>query len=197
MASLRNSENSWGLVALLIHWLMALALTGLIVFGLLMVNAFKADGLDASVFGMGIYDAFQTHKSFGLTLFALVLFRMVWRAFNPPPKLPDDMPAIERLAAHAGHLALYFLMIAIPVSGWLMASSSPWEIPTYYFGLFQVWHPLGPDEAMETLLKRVHFWLSMGLVFTVATHIVAALKHHFINKDEVLSRMAPFISKPR
>lgn len=193
--ALRNSERRYGAVAMLLHWAMALLLLGMIAFGIRMVAvrdaAFAGAGDGMTVFGMDVFAAFQIHKSMGFLLFVLVLVRLVWKRLNPHPALPAGMPRHEVLLARFTHVALYALMLAIPVVGWLTASASPFGIETIIFGLFSLPHPLAPDAELEAMLSRVHFILAMALLGVLALHVAGALKHHFIGRDDVLRRMLP------
>jgi cytochrome b561 len=99
------------------------------------------------------------------------------------------MPAIERLAAHAGHHLLYVLMIAIPLSGWLMSSAKGFQ--TVWFGVLPLPDLLAKDKALGNLLETVHVVLNYTLIAVLLGHVGAALKHHFIDRDDVLTRMLP------
>ena len=104
------------------------------------------------------------------------------------------MPGWQRAGAHLTHFALYLLLIAMPLSGWLMVSTSTLGIPTLYFNLFQVPHLpvpafLGEPAVAEATLKEVHETLALLLIIVVVLHIAAALKHHFVDRDDVLTRM--------
>ena len=120
-----NTRDAWGWPARLIHWIMALLVIGMLAFGFYLTNGFNPG--DPAKLGL-----VQQHKSFGFTVFALACLRLVWRAMNPTPKLPDGMNRLERTAARASHIALYMLMVALPISGWLMASASPFNNPDAY-----------------------------------------------------------------
>lgn len=183
---LRNTRSGYGLVAILFHWMMALLIIGLFVFGKYMTGL---DPMAPNTFAL-----YQLHKSLGFLVLALVLARLAWRLGNPSPALPETMSCIERLAAHFGHAGLYALMLAIPLSGWLMVSASPWGIPTVVFDMLPVPHlpvpeALGSKAEAENTLKGLHELLANGLLFLVVLHIAAALKHHFLNRDDVLRRM--------
>jgi len=181
-----DSATSWGWVQRLLHW----SMTGLILFmlglGLWMVR------IDDVVKAFGWY---QLHKSWGAVVLALALVRVVWRWAQPAkPALPDDMPGWERAAAAGAHVALYVLMFALPVSGWLMASASPLQdqigLKNMVFGLFEMPDPFVPgDKALEATLKSVHAMLAWTMLIVLAGHVTGALKHHFVNRDEVLKRM--------
>ncbi len=183
---LRNTRNGYGIVAIAFHWTMAVLMVGLFVLGKYMVGL---DPMAPDTFAL-----YQWHKSFGFVVLALAVLRLAWRFANPAPKLPAGMPAIERLAAHLGHFGLYALLLALPLSGWLMVSASPWGIPTVLFEVLPVPHlpvpgALGDKPAAEALLKELHEMLGFALLLLVVLHVAAALKHHFLNRDDVLRRM--------
>jgi len=136
---------------------------------------------------------FSWHKWAGVTAFLLAAFRLLWRFTHRPPALPDSMPKLMQLAAHAGHLALYGLMFAIPLSRWLMSSAKGFQ--TVYFGILPLPDLIGKDKELGALLAEVHEYLNLLLILTVVGHVGAALKHHFIDKDDILSRMLPAHSK--
>ncbi len=134
------------------------------------------------------------HKSIGLTVLALTAARVAWRLGHRPPPLPAHTPGWERGAAHATHWLLYLLMIAMPVTGWLMVSGSAQRRPLDWFGLFDLpYLPVGAaaggfgHEAHEIL-----GWLMLALV---VLHVGAALRHRLILRDRVLARMAPALDR--
>ncbi len=178
----RPTHGHWGIVAKLIHWLMAIMIIGMLSVGWIM------EGMEFSDLKFELY---QMHKSFGLTVMALALLRLVWRVPGPIPALPTAMPQWQRTASGASHVLLYALMFAMPFSGWLMVSASELGVQTSYFGLFDVPHLLEPNEDVETALKWVHGALAIGLVALLGVHLCAALKHHFVDQDAVLRRMLP------
>jgi cytochrome b561 len=115
--------------------------------------------------------------------------RLLWRLTHRPPALPASMPKLMQFAAHAGHLLLYVLMIAIPLSGWLMSSAKGFQ--TVYFGVLPIPDLLDKNKEIGDLLALVHKSLNLLFVAVLAGHIGAALKHHFIDKDDILTRMLP------
>ncbi|VTU19431.1 hypothetical protein H6CHR_01181 [Variovorax sp. PBL-H6] len=140
-------------------------------------------------------DLFVWHKSIGVLVLALVLLRLAWRLAAPAaPALPAHMPAWERTAARASHVLLYGLMLALPLSGWVIQSTS--GMP---FRIFRQW-PLpaiaAADKAASDLAAIVHLSLGIALAALLAVHIGAALRHHFILRDEVLMRMLPARRRP-
>jgi len=183
---LRNTTTGYGLVAILFHWVMAALMLGMFALGLYMHNQPITDP--------GTFALYQWHKSFGMVVLALAVLRLAWRFANPAPKLPEDMHPLERLAAKLGHAGLYAVMLAIPVSGWFMVSASPFGIPTILFDVLPVPHlpvpdALGTKAEAEELLKTVHKLLAFFMIFLVAGHVAAALKHHFLRRDDTLKRM--------
>lgn len=190
--ALRNTTASWGWLARLLHWSMGILILGLLGVGLYMVEVLGDDSNSL----MERYSLTQTHKSWGFVAFILGLARIGWRWANPTPALPEASTLVKTLA-HGGHFALYACMIAMPISGWLMASASPYNDPDAYFpvrnmvfGLFELPDPYPKgDEALTKLLGRIHFYTGMALIVILLGHVGAALKHHFIDRDNVLRRM--------
>jgi cytochrome b561 len=136
---------------------------------------------------------YSWHKWAGVSAFLLVWSASAWRVTHIPPALPASMPKLMQLAAHAGHLALYGLMLAIPLSGWLMSSAKGFQ--TVWFGILPIPDLLGKNKELGDLLQTVHMSLNLIFVATLAGHIGAALKHHFIDKDDILTRILPQHSK--
>lgn len=179
-------------VAVTLHWVIALSILFMIPLG------FWMEELPISI----RFDAFAFHKSLGILVLALSIFRFIWRLMNPPPALPDSMKPIEKLAASTAHWLLYCLMVAMPLTGWLMVSASK-KYPTIFFWLGEVPFipmPEGIDaKATAHDFHDLHYWLAYGALALIAAHASAALKHHFIEKDTVLTRMLPLWmgGKPR
>lgn len=161
-----------------LHWLMALLIIGLIPLGMYMHE------LPLSPEKLQLY---SWHKWLGVTVFVLLLVRVSWRLTHQPPALPWHMSKPEQLAAHAGHIVLYLLMLAIPVSGWLMSSAKGFQ--TVWFGVLPIPDLIGKDKELGHTLAELHELLSWMMVAVLIAHVGAALKHHFIDKDDVLTRM--------
>ncbi|MCR6666896.1 MAG: cytochrome b [Methyloversatilis sp.] len=166
--------------AMSLHWLIALMLFGMFGFGLYMVE------LPLSPQKLKFY---SYHKWAGVTVFLLVLARLAWRITHRPPALPAGMPAWQVKAAKAGHHLLYLLMVIVPLSGWLMSSAKGFQ--TVWFGVLPLPDLLAKDEALGEALLLTHRLLNWFFMLVVAGHVVAALKHHFIDRDGLLSRMLP------
>ncbi len=177
---LRNTEASWGAVAKFLHWSIAV-----------LIFAQFALGWTAVTWRLSPtkLELFIWHKSIGLLILVLVLLRLLWRWSNPVPRLPATLPAAERLAARASHAALYALMIAQPLSGWVINSAA--NIPFRVFWWFPLPALTAPDKALEETAKQVHFGLFIALAAIVAVHIAAALRHHYCKRNDVLVRMLP------
>jgi cytochrome b561 len=167
-------------VAKMLHWLMAVLLFGLLALGFTMTD------LPLSPRKLQLY---SWHKWAGVTVFLLVLVRLAWRVTHRPPPLPEHMPKVMQLAAHAGHVLLYGLMIAIPLSGWLMSSAKGFQ--TVWFGVLPIPDLVTKNQELGNLLQTVHLSLNLLFVAVIVGHIGAALKHHFIDRDDVLTRMLP------
>lgn len=168
-----------------LHWLIALGMLAAFCVGLYMAD------LPVSPQKLKI---FSWHKWAGVTIFLLVLARIAWRAGHaPPPDLP--MPRWQALAAHGVHHLLYLLMVAIPLSGWLMSSAKGFQ--TVYFGVLPIPDLLSKDVALGKQLEEVHETLNWLMIVLVAGHAAAALKHHLIDRDDTLRRMLPWGRAPR
>lgn len=174
----RNTETGYGPVARALHWWMALIMIGLIGLGVYMT---------AQPDGDPKWRLYDLHKSFGALIFVLALARIAWRRITPPPPLPATMNARDRLAAHAGHMLLYAAMFALPLTGYLDASLGGYHLSV--FGLFEVPMLFAKDEALFEVVVTAHRWIGYGLALLVAAHVGAALKHHIVDKDTVLTRM--------
>ncbi|MBY5993671.1 cytochrome b [Ferrimonas balearica] len=175
----RNSEQGYGWVGIALHWLVAIAVFGLFGLGLWMV--------DLSYYSPWYQQGPAIHKGVGLLLLALVLFRLLWRAVNPSPKAPDGHHRLERLGAKVGHGLLYALLLTLMVSGYLISTAD--GRPIDVFGLFQVPALITGLPRQEDLAGEVHFYLAWGLIAVAVGHALAALKHHFLDRDTTLVRM--------
>ena len=165
--------------AIALHWLLALALLGSIVVGLIMTD------LPVSPTRLKLYN---WHKWAGVTILALSLLRLAWRlAHRPPPDLP--MPAWQARAAHATHLALYALCFIVPLVGWAYSSAAGY--PVVWFGVLPLPDFVPVDKALADALKPWHGRLAWLMVALVALHVAGALKHQFVDRDGLIDRMRP------
>lgn len=183
-AAARGAVTRYTTVAIVLHWLIAAAIFGTFALGLYMHD------LPLSPLKLRLY---SYHKWIGVTIFLLVVLRIVWRMTHRAPPLPR-MPAWQRVLAHVSHALLYILTLAIPISGWLFSSASGFQ--TVYLGLVPIPDLISKNKEAADALKAVHFYLNMTMMTVVALHVAAALKHHFSDRDDVLVRMLPVV-KPR
>lgn len=189
MPQATNTEIRYGNVAMSLHWLIALLVIGNLCSGLLFEEFMNHDN-------PWRFAIIQTHKSIGLTVLAVSAIRLIWRLVNPVPPLPLEMSALMKFLARLTHYLFYFLIIAMPLAGWLLVSASPTGIQTMYFGLFP-WPNLPffdrlarPERAHDThLFAAAHSYMAFLAIALVFLHVAAALYHQFIRHDNVLRRM--------
>lgn len=134
-------------------------------------------------------DLFGWHKSLGLLVLAWVLIRLSWRLTHRAPAPPPGVSRTEQRAARLSHGGLYLLMLAMPVSGWIINSAA--DFPLKWFGLFPVPQLVGPDESIQHAAESVHFVLFWTLLALILLHVSAALHHHYVRNNDVLRRMLP------
>ena len=174
----RSPDDSWNATTRALHWLMALLIL------MQAVGGWVIDEMERSPLKV---DAMTAHKSLGITLLLLLLVRLLWRWTHTAPPPPQGSKPWEILAARLSHIALYLLMIAVPVSGWLSASTSivPWKL----WWLVPWPRIAGPSKDLHELAEELHEGLIWALVAVLALHVTAALYHHFVKHDPVLRRM--------
>lgn len=175
--SIQNTEKSFGIVARTFHWLIVLLIIGS--FGTMIT----VEELPENSSWVGIL--YNYHKSIGITILALVAFRLLWRLMNVVPKPAPGLPKWQIAAAHAAHYLLYFAMFALPISGLVFN-----KYPVEFYYLFQI-QPLETPFVPEVkkMVKEFHeifAWIVLGVV---GAHASAALWHHFVRKDNTLRRM--------
>jgi cytochrome b561 len=185
--------------AKVLHWLIAIGIFFMFALGWYMSDLPKdaPKQMAYDLFDLGIFTwqaseeisprtlYFNLHKSIGVTIFALIILRVLWRFTHKPPALLSSYKAIERKLANGAHHLLYLLMVALPVSGVVMALNSKYGIK--WFGMDFL---SGIDnKPMCELFKSVHEIIGIVILLMIIVHIIGALKHKFIDKDETLSRM--------
>lgn len=178
----KSDSSRWGSIAKTFHWLVVVLILVQATVGLVMVQLPKRPN---------VIPLFDFHKSLGLTILALAVLRLAWRAFDRRPSPPPAMPRWQVIGARAGHVALYGLLFAVPLSGWWFDSASSLR-PLYWWGVVHVPHlTAGPDKALATFTAGLHETLFWTLAAVAAGHAIAALWHHFVTGDIVLVRMLP------
>ena len=176
----RNTTRSWGSLSKAFHWLIVL----------LIINqwwiASRADELK----GLAKLEALAWHKSFGMTILMLAVLRLLWRLVNPTPDLTVETRRWERVLARISHVLLYALIFAMPLTGWMMSSAK--NYPVSWFKMFQFPDLVAPAEQTFHQMLDLHHLLFKVLVGVALLHVAGALKHHFIDRNDVLKRMLPF-----
>jgi cytochrome b561 len=184
-----NAESRparWSGLVISLHWAAATIIVLLLALGGVMVYG----GLDAA----GTFDLYQWHKSFGFAALALTAARLPARLGSSPP--PPVSPRWERHLAQFTQMALYALTIVAIATGWLVVSASPLPVPTRFFNLFVIPNIAAPNASLFAAATLIHKLAAWSIVLLVALHAAGALKHHFINRDNVLGRMLPRTSSP-
>jgi cytochrome b561 len=166
--------------AIALHWTIAALIIANLCFGLYMT------GLALSPQKLKYL---SWHKWVGVTIFLLAAARLLWRLGHRPPALPDAMAPWERNVAEITHKLLYVLFFAAPLTGWLFSSAAGFQ--TVYLGVLPLPDLLGKNKELSDSLKWAHRWINYTMAAVVVLHAAAALKHHFIDRDEVLRRMLP------
>lgn len=176
-------RHRYSTVSLVLHWLIAV----LVLVQILMVSDAMTEG-DNARYWVGL------HKALGLSILVLTVARLGWRIANPALPMPPGTPRWQRIMARTTHVLFYAVLILLPLTGWLASSAAGRDIS--WFGLFN-WPllPIGGGREAAGTLMSLHGALPKLLYGLVGLHVLAALKHHFINRDNVLHRMLPFIPR--
>ncbi|MBI2399890.1 MAG: cytochrome b [Deltaproteobacteria bacterium] len=180
-----GTVRGYTLTAVSLHWATAVIVISAAVLGIYMHE------LPFSPMKLKLY---SYHKWMGVTVFLLALIRLAWRSSHVAPALPDNMPLWEQRAAKGAHAALYVFMIAVPLAGWVMSSAHGFQ--TVYLGILPIPDLIGKNKELAEVLEKVHGAFSLSFMALVVLHGAAALKHHFINRDNVLRRMLGLRSLP-
>jgi len=176
-----GADRGYTAVAKILHWLTALLVLGLICVGLWMV------GLPI---GFAKLYAYAWHKWIGLTVLVLSVLRLAWRVYRPPPGLPDTITRWERAVAPWSHGLLLVLLLALPVSGWLMSSAG--GVSVVWFGILPLPDLVPRDLALFERLRTLHHWLAWILMALLTLHLLAVLRHDVLRRDGIFRRMSPF-----
>jgi cytochrome b561 len=183
VTSMGNTEERFGMVAMLFHWSMAFLIIGLAALGLYM------DGLPDAGFDTKKIILIICHKEIGLLVLVLLPARLAWRLTHALPELAARMPDWQKIAARFVHLCFYALMLALPTTGLLMSSAA--GIPVSFFGLFTLPDFLARDDQLFQQFIVIHQWLGYAVLLFICAHAGAALMHHFVLKDDTLRKMLP------
>jgi len=177
---IRNTTKSWGSLARAFHWILGLTILGMLAFGWWM-NHIPARP-----------DRFfyrSIHADIGYLLLVLTALRLIWRAINPTPALPVDMPPWQRIAAWISHGALYLVTIIVIMLGWAHSGARVQGDYGSFFGLFHVPQFTSPDKATADAFEDRHIFMAYVLLALIVIHLAASAWHHFVKRDRVTARM--------
>lgn len=174
-----NSPTRYGIIARLLHWSMAVIIVTLITLGLWMT--------DLTYYDPWYRKAPLLHEGLGVIAFILLLLRLIYRWYDPPPPLTKNLKPWERLAAQITHNSLYLLMAIIPMSGYFITTAK--GLPVEIFGWISIPALFNKIPHMEDSAGNIHLFLGLTLASLVLIHLAAGLKHHFIDKDTTLLKM--------
>jgi cytochrome b561 len=176
----RNTAMRWGVLAKALHWVGAALILVLLGHGSWMTHLAPRPDRLAN---------YTWHAALGYDLFALTLARLVWRWLNPVPALPADLARWERIAARAGHIGLYLLMLAAGVTGWALAGTFRVAMDKDVFGLGIPALISSQDRSVHDLFETTHLILAYGLAALAVAHLAGALRHHLVKHNDILRRM--------
>jgi cytochrome b561 len=188
----KNTTARYGAVSQALHWL----IVALIITQYVLAELAESAGEDRAAHPAAALQQLALlarHKSVGLTILMLALVRLLWRFFSAPPPFPTAMPRWQVWMAKLTHYAFYTLLFLLPVSGLVMSAAS--NYPVSYFGLFTIPNVVAPDETLKEIMEERHEMLFDILVVVAFVHVAAALKHHFVDRDDVLRRMLPWTTR--
>ncbi len=175
----KSDHQSYGVVAILLHWSVAAVVPALFLLGLWMT------GLD--YYSPWYRQGPDIHRSIGVLLFILLSMRLVWRWWNPPPEPLSNHSVVEHFVARQVHRLLYLLLFCVMLSGYLISTAD--GRPISVFGWFDLPALISDIEQQEDIAGKVHFTLAVTTITLVSLHIAGALKHHFVDRDRTLLRM--------
>lgn len=176
-----NTDQHYGAAAIGLHWLIAALIVMLVALGLYMVR------LPDVGFNTTKIILVLLHKEIGMLVMALVAVRLAWRELNPLPRLAETLPEWQKVTAVFVHLCFYALMILLPLTGWLMSSAA--FIPVSFLNLFTLPHLVPHDEVLFKWLQQIHDGLGYAITVLIVLHAGAALRHHFLLRDDTLRKM--------
>jgi len=179
-AMLRNTTTAWGTPAKVFHWVAAVLIIFLLAYGWWMTHMTPRSGR---------LDAYQLHSVVGYYAFLIIAVRLLWRGLNPTPALPRATLRWERLAAYASHALLYLLALALTFSGWIMAGVGRRPIEATVLGLPVPLFTRTPDHGLHDILEDTHRVLAYVLLGVIVIHVLAALRHHYFKRNDVMRRM--------
>ena len=169
--------------AIAMHWIVALLIFAAFGLGLYMT--------DIPGFTPTKLKLFSYHKWIGITVLIFAVLRVLWRLTHPAPGPVPGMPKWQHAAAEAAHVGLYLLILAVPLTGYLLSVAA--GVKVVYLGLWELPMPFDKSDALKDVFSMAHEWLNWSMAAIVVLHVLAALKHHVVDRDGTLRRMAPFL----
>lgn len=180
---IRNTEHRYGAVGVLFHWSVGFLIMALAGLGLYMA------ALPDAGFNMKKITLILYHKDLGMLVLVLAVLRLAWRLGNVIPQATEHLPDWQKIAARFVHLSFYALMFALPITGWLMSSAA--GFPVSLLSIFTMPDLISHNDYLFQRLIEIHKWLGYGLILFILVHTSAALRHHFIIRDDILRKMLP------
>lgn len=174
---IKNTVDSYGLISKVLHWVMAVLIIGMLICGFVMEN-------------LEIKSVFYIHKTIGFLILILAIIRLLWKVSNIVPRYPETMPKIMLMGANAMHYTLYILMILMPLSAFMASNYAGKPVSFLFIADMPLLFEYKNLELAKKLIE-IHSLLAIILIITVAFHVVAAIMHHFVLKDNILKRMLP------
>lgn len=183
---IKNTPKTYGSMAKFFHWIIAILIIGMLIFGFILVNLKTTNPYRETLIGL--------HKSIGLTILLLVILRLIWRFVNIQPPFPVTVPLWEQISAKSAHFFLYILIFVMIFSGWSLSSFG--GHPVVFWNLFDVKLPVAKNQTISSDAFLAHKIIGWALIGLVSLHILGALKNHFIDKNHILNRMLPVYKLP-
>ncbi|MCV6637045.1 cytochrome b [Candidatus Albibeggiatoa sp. nov. NOAA] len=171
---LANTKKSYGLIARLFHWSIAILILALIPVGWYMAE-------------YEVYDIYPYHKAAGMLVLFLGILRLMWTLTNVHPDFPEQMSGMAKTAAYIGHSVLYVLILLMPISGYVSSSTGGYDIS--FFGLFDIPLLIAKNESLHEMAGEAHEIISFTALAIIIGHVIVAYKHHFIDKDNTIQKM--------
>lgn len=182
MKTALSTHSRYSSVAIALHWSIAILIVANLVIGL----------VHESVGREVVVTVMDVHKGIGLLVLALSVLRLLWRLGHAVPQLPGGTPVWQVALSRTTHLFFYVAMIALPLTGWLIVSAAPVRFPLSFFWLFDVpYLPVAQGKPLAHFWSEIHEILAFATIGVLVLHVAAALKHHLIDKDDVMTRMLP------
>lgn len=178
---LRNTIFTYGIIAKFFHWVMAIAIIGMLTAGFIMIDM---------PMGPDKIELYGIHKAVGALILIAAGLRFLWRQSGIVPALPGEMSSLERFAVHSSHFTLYFLMFFMPAVGWGMSSAAGY--PVSVFGWFTLPDFIAKSKPWYEIFRELHYYGAYVFIALISLHVLAGFYHHFVRGDNIFRRMLPW-----